>query len=196
MRNCCNAAFLLLYVVSVGSPFIAYRCHPVCHSNVVERSLKLRRSFSLPHAAAAAAVRRLVHPARTDRNELITTVTITFTIIYRYRQSGVEVIYDLLGNVQESFEAISSCSLVSSLEGVEAGITSARDAVEGERLSRKGIPSPVRTSEAVIAAVQHSAAVQWLACRLRFVESRDSHTRAEGGSVDSTRRILPLRVLE
>lgn len=54
------------------------------------------------------------------------------------------MIYGLLGNVQESFEAISSCSLVSSLEGVEAGIISARDAVEGEDLQNSVPQAPPR----------------------------------------------------
>ncbi|CAN0070433.1 unnamed protein product, partial [Ectocarpus fasciculatus] len=45
-------------------------------------------------------------------------------------QTEVESIYTLLTNVETSFEEVSSCSLVSSLEGVEAGIESAKLAVE------------------------------------------------------------------
>ncbi|CAM9558041.1 unnamed protein product, partial [Ectocarpus sp. 13 AM-2016] len=45
-------------------------------------------------------------------------------------QTGVDSIYTLLTNVESSFEEVSSCSLVSSLEGVEAGIESAKLAVE------------------------------------------------------------------
>eukprot|EP00752_Nemacystus_decipiens_P007961 g7114.t1 len=45
-------------------------------------------------------------------------------------QSRIETIFDLLGDIQDSFATVSSCFVITTLDGITEGIASARDAVE------------------------------------------------------------------
>ncbi|CAM9829054.1 unnamed protein product, partial [Hapterophycus canaliculatus] len=71
-----------------------------------------------------------VQSVDSDLTQMVSSLRSMGQDMVEAQQTGVESIYGFLGSVEESFEEISSCSLVSSLEGVEAGISSAKGAVE------------------------------------------------------------------